>query len=115
MYISEQRGRVLVSRDGSSSTNLFIDISDQVNGVRDRGLLDIAIHPDFENNPYVYLLFTYDPPEVFDNVGDPLAGPDQEGNRAGRLIRVTADASTNYTTAIAGSEVVLLGHEQHVG
>ena len=109
MYISEQRGRVLVSRDGSASTNLFIDISDQVNGVRDRGLLDIAIHPDFENNPYVYLLFTYDPPEVFNNVGDPLAGPDQEGNRAGRLIRVTADASTNYTTAVAGSEVILLG------
>lgn len=109
MYISQKSGRVLVSRDGSSNPTTFVDISAQVNNVRDRGLLDIAIHPDFENNPYVYLLFTYDPPEVFDNVGDALAGPDQKGNRAGRLIRVTANAATNYTTAIAGSEVVLLG------
>ena len=109
MYIAEQRGLVKVVRDGNLLSNSFIDIRDQVNGVRDRGLLDIALHPDFENNPYFYLLFTYDPPEVFDNVGDSLAGPDQKGNRAGRLIRVTADSSTNYTTAVAGSEVVLLG------
>ena len=98
-----------VVRDGSQTTTSFIDIRDMVNNVRDRGLLDIALHPDFENNPYVYLLFTYDPPEVFDNVGHALAGPDRAGNRAGRLIRVTADAATNYTTAVAGSEVVLLG------
>ncbi|MEO1524755.1 MAG: DUF4347 domain-containing protein [Planctomycetota bacterium] len=106
-YISEQRGIVKVARNGSVST--FIDIQDIVNGTRDRGLLDLAVHPDFENNPYVYLLFTYDPPEVFQNQNDPLAGPDKNGNRAGRLIRVTADATTDYTTAVAGSEVVLLG------
>lgn len=106
-YISEQSGIVKVARDGNVST--FIDIQDIVNGTRDRGLLDLAVHPDFENNPYIYLLFTYDPPEVFQHQSDPLAGPDKNGNRAGRLIRVTADASTNYTTAVANSEVVLLG------
>ena len=109
LYISEKSGLVKVVRDGNLRATPFIDIRDIVNNVRDRGLLDIAIHPDFENNPYVYLLFTYDPPEVFDNVGDPLAGPDQRGNRAGRLIRVTADAASGYTRAVAGSEVVLLG------
>lgn len=109
MYISEKSGLVKVRRDGNLRSTPFIDIRDQVNNVRDRGLLDIAIHPDFENNPYVYLLFTYDPPEVFSNTGNTLARPDGQGNRAGRLIRVTADASTGYTTAIAGSEVVLLG------
>ncbi len=109
LYVSEKRGIVQVTRDGNLLATPFIDLRDQVNNVRDRGLLDIAIHPDFENQPYVYLLFTYDPPEVFDNIGDALAGPDQQGNRAGRLIRVTADASTNFTTAVAGSEVILLG------
>ena len=109
MYISEKSGLVKVRRDGNLRATPFIDIRDQVNNVRDRGLLDIAVHPDFENNPYVYLLFTYDPPEVFNNTGDALAGPDRKGNRAGRLIRVTADASTGYTRAVAGSEVVLLG------
>ncbi len=109
MYIAQQGGVVRIVRDGVLSSTPFIDISAQVNGTRDRGLLDIALHPDFINNPYVYLLFTYDPPEVYNNANHNLAGPDRNGNRAGRLIRVTADAATNYTTAVAGSEVVLLG------
>lgn len=107
MLIAQKNGVIRVARNGSLFGTPFIDISAQVNGTRDRGLLDIAVHPDFANNPYVYLLFTYDPPEVNGNSG--LAGPDGNGNRAGRMIRVTADAATNYTTAIAGSEVVLLG------
>jgi glucose/arabinose dehydrogenase len=109
MYVSEKSGVIRLVRDGQLASTPFIDISDQVNGIRDRGLLDIAVHPDFENNPYVYLLFTYDPPEVFNNVGNSLAGPDGIGNRAGRLIRVTADASNQYRTVVEGSEVVLLG------
>lgn len=109
MYTALKSGIVRVVRDGQLQSTPFVDISAQVNDVRDRGLLDIAVHPDFENNPYIYLLFTYDPPEVFENVGDPLAGPDRTGNRAGRLIRVTADANNQYRTAVANSEVVLLG------
>jgi glucose/arabinose dehydrogenase len=109
MYISEKSGLVKVVRDGSLRSTPFIDIRNIVNNVRDRGLLDLAIHPDFENNPYIYLLFTYDPPEVFNNTGNSFARPDGLGNRAGRLIRVTANAATGYTTAVAGSEVVLLG------
>jgi glucose/arabinose dehydrogenase len=109
LYVAQQAGQVFVVRDELRLAAPFIDISAQVNGTRDRGLLDIAIHPDFENSPYVYLLFAYDPPEVYQNASHPLAGPDRNGNRAGRLIRVTADAATNYTTAVSGSEVVLLG------
>ncbi len=107
LYVSQKDGLVFTVRDGVQQTTPFIDIRNMVNGVRDRGLLDLAVHPDFENTPYVYLLFTYDPPEVFGFTG--LAGPDGRGNRAGRLIRVTADPSNQYKTAIPGSEVVLLG------
>ncbi|MEO0768905.1 MAG: PQQ-dependent sugar dehydrogenase, partial [Cyanobacteria bacterium J06649_4] len=107
MLVAEQGGVVKLYENGSLRNTPFIDISNQVNGVRDRGLLDIAVHPNFTNNPYVYLLFTYDPPEVNNNSG--AAGPDGTNNRAARLIRVTADASNNYRTAVPGSEVVLLG------
>ena len=107
MYISLKRGEVRAVQGGVLQSTPFIDISDIVNGTRDRGLLDIAVHPDFENNPYVYLLFTYDPPEVQNYSG--LAGPDGNGNRAGRLIRVTADVNNDYLTAVPGSEVVILG------
>ncbi|WP_431192304.1 DUF4347 domain-containing protein [Rhodopirellula bahusiensis] len=109
MLVSEQGGVVKTVQGGAVATDPFIDISGIVNGTRDRGLLDIAVHPDFANNPYVYLLFTYDPPEVNQYSNGSLAGPDGKGNRAGRLIRVTADVANNYQTAVAGSEVVLLG------
>jgi glucose/arabinose dehydrogenase len=109
LYIAQKDGVVQVIREGVKQATPFIDISAIVNTSGDRGLSDIAVHPDFVNSPYVYLLFTYDPPEVNDHLGDPNAGPDGDGNRAGRLIRVTADAATNYTSYIAGSEVIILG------
>ncbi|MEM7590973.1 MAG: Calx-beta domain-containing protein, partial [Cyanobacteria bacterium P01_A01_bin.83] len=108
LFIAEKGGVIKLSQNGQVNNTPFIDLTAQVNGTRDRGLLDIAVHPDFFNgSPYVYALYTYDPPEVFQNTG--LAGPDGNGNRAARLTRITADASTNFTTAVPGSEVVILG------
>lgn len=108
MFVAEKGGVIKVFQNSQLLNTPFIDLSAQVNGTRDRGLLDIAVHPDFFNgSPYVYALYTYDPPQVFQNTG--LAGADGIGNRAGRLTRITADASTNFTTAVPGSEVVILG------
>ncbi len=110
IYIAEKGGVIKVARDGSPNLSVLLDISSQVNDVQDRGLLDVALHPDFQSNGYLYLLYTYDPPEVYDNVGNANAGPDGRGNRAGRLMRVTADASTGFTTLVSGSETILLGN-----
>jgi glucose/arabinose dehydrogenase len=107
LFIAQKNGIVHLLENGSLAETPFIDISAQVNNTRDRGLLGLAVHPDFPNQPYIYLGFTYDPPEVFENSG--LAGPDGNGNRPSRVIRVEADPSTNFSTAIAGSEVILLG------
>ncbi|MDF5707960.1 MAG: PA14 domain-containing protein [Nostoc sp. S4] len=120
MFIAQKNGIVKVF---DTTTNLlqskpFIDISGQVNDVSDRGLLGMAVHPDFGKSPtgnnYVYLLYTYDPPETNpnntkNNPKSSLDNPDQRGNRAVRLVRYTADPNTGYKTAIAGSEVILLG------
>ncbi|MEH1936924.1 MAG: PA14 domain-containing protein [Nostoc sp.] len=118
MFIAQKDGVVRVLKNGSLLSTPFIDISGEVNSARDRGLLGIAVNPDFGKSPngnnYVYLLYAYDPPET--NPNNPKNNPnqflddaDQSGNRTGRLTRVTADPNTNYTTAIAGSEVVLIG------
>jgi Domain of unknown function (DUF4347)/Glucose / Sorbosone dehydrogenase/PA14 domain/Calx-beta domain len=116
IFIAQQDGFVLV-QDATSGQLLgkpFIDISGQVNGIRDRGLLGMTLDPNFYNGrPYVYLLFTYDPPEAGDTTrpgyNPELGGKDKPGNRPSRLIRVTADATKNYLEAVAGSEVILLG------
>lgn len=107
LYIAEFRGAVRIVRDGVLSPQPLLDISDHVNGIR--GLVDIAVHPDLASHPYLYLTYTYDPPEVFGQAAGSLAGPDGRGNRAGRMTRVTLDATTGFTAVVPGSETVLVG------
>ena len=106
MFIAEKSGVIKAFTNGQLLPTPVIDLSSQVNEFLDRGLIGIAVHPDFFNgSPYLYASYTYDPPEVFANTG--IAGPDGEGNRAGRLSRITIDADS--LTAVPGSEVVLVG------
>ncbi|QDT07916.1 Soluble aldose sugar dehydrogenase YliI precursor [Rubripirellula lacrimiformis] len=109
MYVGEKGGVIKVARDGSTSASTVLDISFMVNDLQDRGLVDFALDPDFQSNGYIYLLYTYDPPEVNNYVGNSYAGPDGRGNRAGRLSRFTLDASSGFTSVVSGSEVILLG------
>ncbi len=107
MYIAQKDGNVRLAINGVLQSGVFLDYTTPVNNVRDRGLLGLAVHPDFVNNPYVYLLYTYDPPEAQGSSG--LGAPDNFGNRGSRLTRVTADVTTGYTSIVPGSEKVLLG------
>ena len=100
LFIGQKDGRVRVFQNGILLAADFVNISGEVNDSYDRGLLGIAVHPNFPNQPYIYLLYTYDPPGTVAN-GD--------GARVARLQRVTADAATNYNTAVANSTVILLG------
>ncbi len=94
MLIAEKSGRVRLVKDGQLQAAPFIDISSIVNDYWDRGLLNVAVDPDFNSNGYVYLLFTYE-----DNAAN-FSGP-----KTGRLIRVTA----NGDTASLDTAVTLLG------
>ncbi|MEM9825440.1 MAG: PQQ-dependent sugar dehydrogenase [Planctomycetota bacterium] len=108
--IAQQNGVVrMLDADGNLIGDPLLDLRDIVNGTRDRGLLDIAVHPEFATNPYLYLLYTYDPPEVNDFAAGTLAGPDGRGNRAGRLTRVTLQTNGDQLGVVPDSEVVLLG------
>ena len=107
IFIAEKAGTVKVFQNGRLLSQPFINLTREVNNTNDRGLLGIAVHPQFPQQPYVYLLYTYDPPEVQGRVD--MGGPDGTGARVARLIRVTADASQSYNAAVPGSEVVLLG------
>ncbi len=106
-FIAQKNGIVRVAQNGALIATPFIDIRGEVNDVRDRGLLGLAVHPNFPATPYVYLLYTYDPPETIGRTG--FGGPDGAGARGSRLMRVTADAANDYRTAVAGSAVVILG------
>ncbi len=107
MFITLKGGRVLVSQNGQLLPNDFIDLSKEVNDYWDRGLLGIAVHPNFPTTPYIYLLYTYDPPDLPGGPGA-VDGPDGSGERVSRLIRVSASA-TDTNVADPASKVVILG------
>ena len=106
-YVAEQDGFVrLLNANGSVQSSPVLDISGIVNsGTKDRGLLGFAIHPDFENNRYIYVSYTYDPPEVNSQSG--LSGADGNGARVSRISRFTVNAAGTF--ANANSEVILVG------
>ena len=107
ILVAEQAGWVrIVNTDGTRVANPLLDIRNLVNnGTKDRGMLGFAVHPDFENNPYLYVSYTYDPPEVNSNTG--LAGPDGNGARVSRVSRYTVNAAGTFADPNSG--VVLVG------
>ena len=96
MFITLQGGVVRVW-DGVLLPTPFIDLSAIVGGAYDRGLLGIAVHPQFPQVPYVYLLFTHDPAGV--------PPDDAFGARVSRLVRVEADPAQGWNVALPGSQV----------
>lgn len=107
MFIALKYGQVLAFREKQGTLTTFIDLSEQVNTYWDRGLLGLAVDPGFPITPYVYLMYTLDPPGLPGMPGQ-ADGPDGGGERVSRLIRVSAFL-TDTTVADPGSTVVLLG------
>lgn len=93
IFVAAKDGTVHVVRDGTLLAEPFVELP--ANDYHERGLLGLALDPDFEQNGYVYLYYVHD--AAF------YAEP--SGERVVRLIRLTADGDR----ARPGSEVVLLG------
>jgi glucose/arabinose dehydrogenase len=121
IFVSEQNGLVKVINAANNQVQAtpFIDLRDDVNGVRDRGLLGMTLDPQFNSGrPYVYLLYTYDTPDAgntarrgYSNI---FGGKDQAGNRPSRLVRVEAEFVNGVYRAKAGSQIVLLGKNSNL-
>lgn len=99
-YLALKEGIVRVAKGATLLSTPFIDISAMTNRRTDRGLGGIALDPQFPARPYVYLFFTYDPPELL---------ADDTTPRVSRLIRVQADAAKGYNVALPGTIEVILG------
>ncbi|MDW8253013.1 MAG: PQQ-dependent sugar dehydrogenase [Chloroflexota bacterium] len=60
VWVSEKWGIVKAFPSINSSSFAYaLDISAEVHDQEDRGLLSLALHPNFPTTPYVYLLYTY--------------------------------------------------------
>src|SRR5687767_9464292 len=61
VFVAERGGRIKVF-DGLADTTptVFADLSTNVHNQWDRGLLGLALAPNFPTDPWVYVLYTYD-------------------------------------------------------
>ena len=98
IFVWEKDGKIKIVKNGQILATPFLDISSKVNHAVDRGLVGLALDPDFSSNGYVYLGY------VYENGGD----PNSSSPRTERVTRVQADPA-NPDRALAGSEIVLLG------
>jgi glucose/arabinose dehydrogenase len=114
IFVAEKSGLIKVFDGlGDSTPKTFADLRPKVHNHIDRGLLGLALHPNFPSTPYVYALYTADaeiggtPPRWgVGNTTDPCPTP--PGSTAdgcvvsGRLSRLTANGDQ------ATAETVLL-------
>ena len=117
VFVAEKRGRIKVYTSlTDTSFDPFVDLGTNVQHYWDRGLLGLALHPDFPAAPYVYVLYTYDydpaTPEIpAPRWGDACPtppGPTTDGCVVtGRLSRLQI-SPTN--TLVGGEQVLLEGN-----
>ncbi|HFA49705.1 MAG TPA: PKD domain-containing protein [Bacteroidetes bacterium] len=111
MYVWERKGKVWIVENGVKLPSPLLDISDEVGGWRDFGLLGFALDPNFLSNGYFYLLYVVDRHHLL-HAGTPQYDPNVNeyfDATIGRITRYKADAATNYTSVVAGSRFILLG------
>ena len=61
MFVAEKSGIIKVFDNLSDTTpTVFVDLRTQVHNFWDRGLLGLALAPNFPTNPWVYVLYTFD-------------------------------------------------------
>ncbi|GFE81930.1 hypothetical protein GCM10011487_39300 [Steroidobacter agaridevorans] len=89
IFVTQQTGALRVIRDGVLLSQPFVTLS--TNTLGERGLLGVALDPNFATTPYVYLYYT-----------SPTAPP-----RVNRVVRFTASAS-NPDVADASSALQLI-------
>ena len=97
MVITSKPGRVIVRHEDGTRT-IALDISARVCDDIERGLVGVAVDPDFATNRFLYLYYTH---EVRGSCG--VRGPDP-ANRVSRFVLGDDD------TIAPGSEKVLVDH-----
>jgi glucose/arabinose dehydrogenase len=113
VFVTEKSGRILVYDSLTATTpTVFADLSLEVDNYWDRGLMSLALDPNFPTSPYIYALYAYDAPiggqaPVWnDNCPTPPGATTDGCVVSGRVVRLTADTTTY--TMVPGSEQVLI-------
>jgi glucose/arabinose dehydrogenase len=58
IFVVEQRGQIRIVRDGRLAGNPFLDVGDRITAGGERGLLGLAFHPSFPDDPRLFVNYT---------------------------------------------------------
>ena len=58
LFVVEQTGAIKIVQGGQVLATPFLDISAGITCCRERGLLGLAFHPDYERNGFLYVNYT---------------------------------------------------------
>jgi glucose/arabinose dehydrogenase len=58
IFVVEQGGRIRVVRDGQVHESAFLDIAERITAGGERGLLGLAFHPRFPEDPRLFVYYT---------------------------------------------------------
>ena len=98
IFIAEKSGVVRVFQNGALLSTPFINLQSEVNNFSDRGLVSVAVHPQFPTQPYIYIYYVYS------------ANGTDNGTPSITLVeRITADAAFGYNQATPNGRTILLG------
>jgi glucose/arabinose dehydrogenase len=100
IFVAEKSGVIKVfDNEADKTATVFADLSANVHDFWDRGMLGLAVHPNFPASPYVYVLYTYDapiggsPPTWGDACANPPGATGDGCVVSGRLSRLTASGN----------------------
>jgi glucose/arabinose dehydrogenase len=100
IFVAEKSGIIKVFDNQADQTaTVFADLRSNVHDFWDRGMLGMAVHPNFPASPYVYVLYTYDapiggsPPTWGDACANPPGATGDGCVVSGRLSRLTASGN----------------------
>ena len=106
-YVWTQDGKVYIIRDGEVDTQPLIDLSDEVGFWSDHGMLGLALHPDFESNGWMYLMYVVDRYHLF-HAEDSNYDPTRNAYNQATIARITRYTLTG-DQVVEGSRQIIIG------
>jgi glucose/arabinose dehydrogenase len=94
IFVAQKNGIVRIIKNNQLLSTPVVALTD-INDYGDRGLVGIALDPNFAQNGYMYLAYTY----------ENSPGQNYTGNKTGRIVRLTVVGDT----ASLQTKVVILG------
>jgi len=111
MFVWERAGKIWIVDNGVKAGTPFLDISSEVGGWRDFGLLGFCLHPDFYNNGHVYLFYVVDHhhAKYFGTPNYNASTDEYYQATIGRITRYRARSSDGFRSVDPSSRKVLMG------